>query len=109
MSQNSPWPLVRPPAGGDDLYEEVDDAVDDLDGGDYHGVGGGDDDIFMITRRDPSILPYGPTAKMLRDSDPEKACSIKCYSTDSKEVLLSMVKIMMVMTIIWMMLRIMGL
>ena len=39
-----------------------------------------------MTRRDPSILPYGPTANMLRDSDPEKACSIKCYSTDSKEV-----------------------
>ena len=40
-----------------------------------------------MIRRDPSILPYGPTAKMLRDSDPEKACAIKCYSTDSKEVL----------------------
>ena len=40
-----------------------------------------------MIRRDPSILPYGPTAKMLRDSDPEKACAINCYSTDSKEVL----------------------
>ena len=39
-------------------------------------------------RRDSSILPYGPTAKMLRDSDPERACAIKCFSTDSKEVFL---------------------
>ena len=44
------------------------------------------EDHKYFFRRDSSILPYGPTARMLRDSDPERACAIKCYSTDSKEV-----------------------
>ena len=44
------------------------------------------EDHKYFCRRDSSILPYGPTARMLRDSDPERACAIKCYSTDSKEV-----------------------
>ena len=91
MWLNSLWPLVRLPAGEDVLDEGVDNLGQEL--------------LLLktmmrlilmvmiitIIRRDSGILPYGPTAKMLRDSDPEKACAIKCYSTDSKEVMMRIV------------------
>ena len=44
---------------------------------------------------------------MLRDSDPERACAIKCYSTDSKEVpLMRIIRMENVMVGVFMMRRV---